>query len=1107
MTPPTDPSAGSPTTSQPEFVDNRDGNTLERALIARLEWLAANLREPTDVSIATGYFNPEGFGRIAESLEKLGKVRLLLGAEPVTPPARPVRHLQDPRGERFEAKLLRDALEQNTQGLLRDRDSLAFAPATDRAIKRLLEFMESGKLEVRRYERRFLHGKAYIFQNGQGVLAGSSNFTAAGLVSNLELNLGQYQPGVTQQVERWFEELWADAAPYDLAELYKARYEEYDPYLIYLRVLWERYHSELDTERGRDGILHLTRFQTDGLDRARRILEKYNGVLIADSVGLGKSFLAGELLRQTIERDRKRALLVAPAALRDGSWARFKDRFQLGVETISFNELADELSLGGRTPHLKNKPEEYSLIVVDEAHALRNAETKAAAALRRLLQGDPPKQLVLMSATPVNNSLWDLYNLLVYFTGHDAIFAELGIPSLRRKFEQAMKEDPFSLKPDVLFDVLDATTVRRTRHFVQRYYPNDRVKIGDEVQTIQFPRPHVRARTYDLDGVLPGFFGEFAEMLAPESGEPLLTMARYAPTRYRRTTPPDARELSLVGLIRSGLLKRFESSAHAFGNTLERMITAHDLFLTALDNGILPTPELLGELLAVDTDESWEDLMADGEPLDALEFDIPKLRTAVRGDRELLLRFLERARSVKQDSDPKLELLVDELAAIAADSEKEGIGEQDTRDRRKVLVFSYFADTVDWIVGFLRERIATDRRLAAYRGRITAVRGTEGVQGVGRQHAIYGFAPRSTDAPAGFQEDKYDILVCTDVLSEGLNLQQAARIINYDLPWNPMRLVQRHGRIDRIGSLHADVWLTCIFPDKELDRMLGLEKRIRIKLAQAAASVGLDAEVLPGVEVVDHNFADSQEEIERIRREDASIFERGGEGASAHSGEEYRQELRKAISLGLEERIRALPGAAGSGLAQGDTRGHFFCARVDDKVLLRFVPLDPNGEIVRDALGSLRTITCVQETPRVMPDDLLDGAYGAWVRARDDIATEWQWATDPANLQPRVRPLFREAAAHVRAYRPEDMTLEENDRLVAALEAPRSLREEKALRSVFTREKSDGVRSSRVLAAFVKERGLQPWKAPEPLPPIDTSDIRLIVWMAVEAAAPTGTAG
>lgn len=1088
-------------THQPEFVDNRAGNTLDAALLARLEWLATNLRTPADVSIATGYFNPEGFGRIADALEQVGQVRLLLGAEPISPPARPVRHLTDPRGQRFEAKLLRDALAQNQQGLLRDRDSLAFAPATDRAIQRLLAFLESGKLEVRRYEKRFLHGKAYIFQQGQGVIAGSSNFTAAGLVSNLELNLGQYQPSVTEQVERWFEELWVEAEPYDLAALYEARYEEYDPYLIYLRVLWERYHAELDQERAADGILHLTRFQTDGLDRARRILDRYNGVLIADSVGLGKSFIAGELLRNLIERERKRALLIAPAALRDGSWARFKHRFQLGVETISFNELADDASLGGTRAHLQAKPQEYSLIVVDEAHALRNADTKAAAALRVLLQGDPPKQLVLMSATPVNNSLWDLYNLLVFFAGHDAVFAELGVPSLKRKFEQAMKEDPYSLKPEVLFDILDATTVRRTRHFVQRYYPNDRVKIGDELQAIQFPRPHVQSRTYDMDKVLPGFFDEFAELLVPEHGEPKLTMARYAPSRFRRGAPPDARELSLVGLIRSGLLKRFESSAHAFGNTVERMIAAHDLFLKALDSGALPTPELLDELSSVDTDESWDDLLAAAPPLGLGDLDVPRLRAAVEGDRVLLLGLLTRARSVSAAEDPKLELLVKELERIAADAEKRGLGEQDVRNRRKVLVFSYFADTVEWIDGYLRARLETDRRLAAYRGRLASVRGTTGVETVGRQHAIYGFAPISTDAPAGYQEDKYDVLIATDVLAEGLNLQQAACIINYDLPWNPMRLVQRHGRIDRIGSPHADVHLTCIFPDRALDQMLRLEERIRRKLAQAAASVGLDSEVIPGLEVVEQNFSDTLEELERIRVEDASIFERGGEGATAHSGEEYRQELRKAIADGLEDRIRSLPGASGSGLAQGDIRGHFFCARVDDKVLLRFVPWDAEAPIVRDSLGAMRRITCSPGTRRVMPDDLREGAYAAWERARADIAQEWLWATDPANLAPRIPPLFRDAAAHVRANRPDEMTQDENDRIVAALEAPRGARDARALRAVFDRDNLVGVKTTLEIAQFVRERGLQPWKAPEPLPPIDDADIRLVVWMAVERAA------
>jgi hypothetical protein len=1088
-------------THRPEFVDNRDGNTLAAALTAHLQWLANNLRQPTQVSIASGYFNPEGFGRLADSLERCGAVRLLLGAEPVPPPARPVRHLGEPFGERFEAKLIRSALAQTEEGLRRDRDHLAFTPATDNSIRRLLAFLESGKIEVRRYERRFLHGKAYIFGDGQGVIAGSSNFTAAGLSSNLELNLGHYQPSVTQRVEEWFESLWADAAPYDLAALYEPRFEEYSPYLIYLRVLWERYKDELELERTPGGTIHLTRFQSDGLDRARRILDKYNGVLIADSVGLGKTFLAGELLRDTIERERKRALLIAPAALRDGTWARFKDRFQLGVEVKSFEQVADDKQLGGMLDALNSPIDQYSLIIIDEAHAFRNPDTRRAAALRRLLQGDPPKQVVLMSATPVNNGLWDLYNLLIYFVGHDSVFADAGIVSLRRRFEEAVKQDPFTLSPAVLFDVLDATTVRRTRHFVQRYYPNDRIELrGGERVTIQFPRPHVAKRSYDLESALPGLLDDFAEVLAPEEGEPRLTMARYWPTKYRRDGKPDAREVALVGLIRSGLLKRFESSAHAFANTLDRMVRAHDALLTALDRGVIPGPEVLTALVETDSDETWDELLEDAEALDATEYDIAALRKAVRGDRAILLSFHERAAAVTRPDDPKLALLVEELAEIASHAEKHGVSETDIRNRRKVLVFSYFADSVEWIVEHLKTVLVTDRRLAAYRGRLAAVRGTEGYDGVGRREAVYGFAPESSEAPPAHTADLYDILVTTDVLAEGMNLQQASRIINYDLPWNPMRLVQRHGRIDRIGSPHSDVWLTCIFPDEQLDKLLSLEKKIRVKLAQASASVGLDSEVLPGIEVADRNFEDTKGEIERLRQGDATLFETAGEDVHAHSGEEYRQELRKAISDGMEAQIRDLPGAAGSGLRLGPERGHFFCAKVDDRVLLRFVPLAAARPISRDALDCLRRITCAPGTERVVPEDLHVQAYGAWERARRDIFDEWQKGTDPRNLAAPIRPLFKHAAVHVRANRPEEMSAEDESRLCEALEAPRGMREERALRKVFTVATAQGERTTRAIRDFVKEWGFQPWTPPRALDPIAIDEVQLVVWMAVEAA-------
>jgi phosphatidylserine/phosphatidylglycerophosphate/cardiolipin synthase-like enzyme len=1087
--------------ARPEFMDNRAGNTLEAALNARLLHLAETLKHPVRLAIATGYFNPEGFARIAAALNRTAGVRLLLGAEPIPPPARPVRRLSDPRGERFERQLTDEALRLNAQGLLRDRDRLAFDGATYAAVRRLLEFLRSGRIEVRRYEKRFLHGKAFLFSHENGIISGSSNFTAAGLTSNLELNLGQYQPSVTSRVERWFEELWSEATPFDLAAIYEARLAEYAPHIIYLRVLWERYGHELEKEALAAGRLELTRFQTDGLTRARRMLERYNGVLIADSVGLGKSFVAGELIDEVMNRQRQRVLLIAPAALRDGTWARFMKRFDLRFEVKSFEQIAADRQLGGDEEGLDAPLEQYSLIVVDEAHAFRNPDTQRARALRQLLRADPPRKLVLMTATPVNNSLWDLYDLLTYFVHHDAVFADLGIPSLKRRFDDAAKKDPFTLKPDLLFDVLDETTVRRTRHFVKKFYPHDQIKLPDSTRvTIQFPAPHVKSVSYDLEEVLPGFFTEFKEALAPEHGEPRLTLARYWPSRYRPGAEVEAREAALVGLIRSGLLKRFESSAYAFGNTVAKMTRAHENFLRALDRGVILAPGALEQLEETDSDETWEELVSEGQQLEGAGYDSKRLRADVESDLALLRGFHARAVTVFQGNDPKLALLVEELAAILLQVEREG-GVEHRRDRRKVLIFSYFADTVEWIADFLKERVATDHRLAAYRGRLAFVRGTESYDDVGRRQAVYGFAPVSSEAPPGFDQDRFDILVTTDVLAEGQNLQQAARIINYDLPWNPMRLVQRHGRIDRIGSPHRDVYITCVFPDRQLEALLTLEHRIRRKLAQAAASIGLDQVVIPGMEATEQVFADEVQEIRKLRAEDATIFETAGEDVHAHSGEEYRQELRKGLERHGQE-IRELPGGAGSGLRRGSQRGHFFCAKVDDKVLLRFVPMD-GAPVIRDALTCLGRITCEEETRRELPKDLEDTAFDAWEKARTDIYSEWLKATDPKELLPPIRPLFRAAANHLRQHRPEDMSLEELDRIVESLEAPWGTRVERALREVFTPEAAEGQETSRRIVDRVRELGLQPWKPPQPLPPIDKDDIVLVVWMAVEAESPS----
>ena len=1083
--------------SRPEFVDNRYDNTLAEALKSHLEWLESTYITPTTLSIATGYFNPEGYFLIADQLENLQKIRLMLGAEPTPPHLSPQSKPGDLRDPAFNSKVVNEALKSLSEGLVYDRDLLGFSLEINTKLQRLIDFLGTDHIEVRRYSKGFLHGKAFIFSEDEGVLAGSSNFTKAGLSTNMELNLGRYDPTPVRQVKQWFDDLWTDSEPFDLKAIYGARYQEYDPYLIYLRVLWEMYKNELELEQTASGRIPLTSFQNAGISRAKSILDKYNGVLIADGVGLGKTFIGGELIRETIEDRRQRALLICPAALRDGTWQRFSDIHQIYMERISYEQFTshiDWMDSGGTSGASANIAQlnEYSLIVIDEAQAFRNPGIDRARALRRLLQGSPQKKLVLMSATPVNNSLWDLYYLLNYFIKQDAAFAHRGIISLRRHFAAGQAEDPTQLRPDHLFDVLDEVTVRRTRNFVKRHYPNDTiVRRGEAPITIQFPRPHVTRIDYNLESMMPDLLSNFEEKVMPEVGDPDLTLARYAPDQYRRGQTPGP-EPSLIGLLRSSLLKRLESSPYAFANTLRKMVADHETFLDGLDKGWVLTSDEIDDWQQTDNDESLDLLNSHIAEVSATNFDVPHLRDAVKNDMDILTNFLSMAKTVTKETDTKLQALVKYLKDILRQAEDEGgLNETEARNKRKVLIFSYFADTVNWIEDHLSSLITVDPELADYKGRLINIIGDETKSGVSREDAVFGFAPGSTEAPPGKAHDRFDILVTTDVLAEGQNLQQCRNVINYDLPWNPMRLVQRHGRIDRIGSPHNDVYIGCVFPDMDLERLLTLEARIRRKLAQAAATIGVESEVIPGSATGEVIFAD----VEALRRGEADLFENAGEDPSAHSGEEYRQELRKGIDTRGDD-IRRLPWAAGSGFRSGPQEGHFFCCRVGDRLYLRFIPTD-GSQVITNILDCLRHIYCTEDTPRYISDSLQTSVYEAWHQARASVYQEWQDLTDPVNLQPRIRPLFRTLAAHLRQYPPSDVTQDELDRTVEALEAPRDMRIERDLRNTFNSPGVNPYEQSKLIYEKVRELALEPFIPPEPLPPIDEDEVRLICWIAV----------
>lgn len=1090
------------------FASNLDGDAVADAINGHLAWLRETWKDAPEFWIATAYINPGGFRLIAEELEKVGSARILIGADPDAPLAK-VRRLADESDD----DEVRRALEGHERSIKQDRDLLGFTLEADQSAKRLVEWLRSGAVEVRRYDKGFLHGKAYLVRtHDEGVIAGSSNFTFSGLSRNLELNLGHYQPDTVKQVRDWYETLWDDSKPYDLAAVYEERYEPHSPYLVYLRMLWERYGADVEAMAKASGIgMHLAPFQKDGVVLAKSILARYHGVVIADGVGLGKTFVAGELLKEAIEQRRQRVLVIAPAALRDGPWRAFALDYGLQFECYSYEQLAADKRLNDKADGitLRYEPDEYAMVVVDEAHAYRNPATDRAESLSRLLEGQPPKDVVLLTATPVNNSLWDLYNLLGYFIQNDAEFATAGIPSLRERFKEATAMDADTLSPEFLFDVLATVVVRRTRKYVKTYYRNATIQRHDgSEQRITFPAAEVLPVTYDIDAAFPGFFHEFECALKGDGDEviwegdgdePELTLARYRPSGYLLAGEEEQYEGQVVGLLKAGLLKRFESSAHAFGKTCEKMAASHDHFLRLLDGGVVATGEALAELSASDSDD-WDRIIAeyDVENADAADYDVERLQADVEADRDMLRRWAAMAHALTPNDDPKLRALADELAAIAEQAEADVHLDSSEGDRRKVIVFSYYADTVEWITDWLKDKVERDPRLAVFRGRVASVTGSGGRES--QKDALWGFAPRTSEAPSGV-EDRFDVLVATDVLAEGVNLQQARHIVNYDLPWNPMRLVQRHGRIDRIGSPHNRVFMRCFMPDARLDGLLRLEALLHRKIAQASKAVGVEGQVMPGHAGGDDLvFTKDREDIERLRRGDATVLDE----AHAEGGlsvEEFRQQLRKGLEDPLlAERVKSLPWGSGSGMGvPGAEPGFVFCAKVADHPdpVFRYVHwADPDNPVVApDTLAALNHAHADPDTDRVLDDATHQAAYDAWTVARDDIYRQWMVASDPRNLQPEIPKVMRDAAEAVRL-NPASWDVAKVDRLVETFESPYSERVRKEVRAAL-RVSDDPVEQVVALEEIAARLGLRPPQPPEPLPVILPEDVNVVCWQAI----------
>ena len=731
-----------------------------------------------------------------------------------------------------------------------------------RAVEDLIAFLRRDLVGVRAFQNGFLHAKSYIFYGDLPVggndrfqpiaaIVGSSNFTGPGLTTNKELNLS-HKTAITEQemalidslpfekmqdkelrrelmsgvgaqaiteLDRWFRERWEESREFkneliELLDSSKFGQVEYTPYQVYMKALFEYFKDDLDAaapEIGKSAV-ELSEFQEDAVKKARRILARYDGVLIGDSVGLGKTWIGKKLLEDYAYHMRQKALVVCPASLRQ-MWINELQNATIAGAVVS----QEELGQSGFDP---DEEGDADVILIDESHNFRTRTTNRYETLERIIganggkgRAGNQKKLILLTATPINNTIFDLYNQITLITrGDRSYFSGAGIGDLYRFFLNARRNVADHETGVALFNLLEEVVIRRTRAFVRRTYPE--AKINGE--TIRWPERRLKTVRYNLESTYSGIYDKVVAAIDGLKLAPY-QLETYKKAGVKRDEFEQGREEALAGIFRSRYLKRFESSVDAFRITVRRALEFTKSFESYLLDGKLLDSASFQKSLRylsredededeapssrageMDASEEAREILESLPPLDPAQYDLRALHEALQHDVDSLSELWRSVEGITPKQDAKLQSLRDLLS-----EELKG---------QKVIVFTYYRDTARYLFRELGGYQGIDFRSTAGNPLIRRMDG--GASPAERGRTIQAFAPISNNRPDLAGSDReVDILVSTDVLSEGQNLQDCGVLVNYDLHWNPTRMVQRAGRIDRIGSKHPILWVHNMFPD------------------------------------------------------------------------------------------------------------------------------------------------------------------------------------------------------------------------------------------------------------------------------------------------------
>lgn len=823
--------------------------------------LREQLTEGSRLSVISSLFSIYGFESLKSELRGIDQLRLILAYEPSN-----------------------DALDGKRAALAGDEFELRFRNRLEqsRIAKECARWLtEKADIRIAKNPRAF--GQNLLLaqsKSGDTIgIQGSSAFTSTGFgyseSNRFHMNMSAKDASSTKAMLDWFDTIWNDPTAVEdgkalLLEKLDSMVCDQTPEFVYFLTLYkvfEDFLDDIDEEniiKSKTGFKDtlvwnkLYKFQRDGVLGAIDKLEKYNGCIIADSVGLGKTFEALAVIKY-YELRNDRVLVLCPKKLRD-NWTVYTvndKRNLLAADRFNYDVLnhTDLTRLQGRSGEINLETinwGNYDLVVIDESHNFRNSSsakeglTRYSRLMDEIIRSGVKTKVLMLSATPVNNRMNDLKNQVAFITeGIDSAYSEQGIGSieetlrkaqtrfnnwLRREENERTVEGLLDSMNFDYFKLLDLLTIARSRKHIQKYY--DMAEIGSFPERLQ--PINIKA---DIDTL-----GQFPPLREINRTIRKLNLSAYSPLKYVRADKREEysrkydvkvkdgqsvfrqidREQSLIHLMRVNLLKRMESSINSFALTLEKLLGEVERLLEKLESHSSSEIEELG-IEDVETENpEFEDYLI-GRRVKVLikDMDEHRWRQDLQDDRAKLASLLDEARKIESSRDAKLHSLRDLIADKCINQINAG--------NRKIIVFTAFSDTANYlyenVAGWAKETLGINA--AQITGSGTNKTNMPG-QSSNFDSLLSAFSPVSkerakTDEGA---TDEIDLLIATDCISEGQNLQDCDFLVNYDIHWNPVRIIQRFGRIDRLGSKNDFIQLVNFWPNMELDEYINLEARV-----------------------------------------------------------------------------------------------------------------------------------------------------------------------------------------------------------------------------------------------------------------------------------------